>query len=195
MEEIAMKPTGKPLIVSVLSVSLLLTQACADNTSAPAGAPPPNPTVVITLPVASPDVPPHSPTPPPPPTQPPRPSTPVPPVPTAEPTHPPRQPSSTSVAPTYEATGKGQTRTFSFTIGDDAVGIVEGYIVDGVEGGVYKALPAGTYTITITDGAYTIVHKELGNQIFCDRVRLAAQNGWARAHQYPLRGWQDCRIR
>ena len=98
-----MNLSRKPLIISALTASLLLSQACSDipqapPTGIPQGAPPPNPTVVINLPVATAEVTPQPPAAPPPPKQPtavlptPIPPTPVPPTPIpppAEPTIPP----------------------------------------------------------------------------------------------------------
>ena len=83
-----MNPTRKSVLVAFVSVGMLLSQACAESpppppSGIPQGAPGKNPTVVISLPVVTPEVtplptrPPQSPTPIPPPPLPPTPATPV----------------------------------------------------------------------------------------------------------------------
>ena len=86
------------------------------------------------------------------------------------------------------------TRTFPITVPPDGVAIVDGFTVDGVSGGVYKVLGEGTHNVTITDGEYHVVSYEQGNHKFCEELRTAAKNNWARAHKFPLPGWYDCGV-
>lgn len=128
----------KPVIAVALTASLLLSQACSDipqapPTGIPQGAPPPNPTVVINLPVATAEVTPQPPAPPPLPTQPPPTPVPPPPIP-PQPTPPPQAPAPPPVPishpPTPIPQQKQQTRPFSF---DEIMQICAGCTPDRVE--------------------------------------------------------------
>ena len=85
------------------------------------------------------------------------------------------------------------TRHWSIQLRDGSVAVIGGFTVDGVSGGVYKAVgPGGTVDTTVTDGFISIVENIWGNQEFCFRVQQAVQYGWAHNTVLPLPGWTPC---
>lgn len=82
------------------------------------------------------------------------------------------------------------TKTYKIEILPDAVAIVGGFKVDGVDGGVYKAQAGpGTLQTTVTDGFVAITKKDWGQGEWCFRLGQAVQYKWAHAHESPLAGW------
>jgi hypothetical protein len=82
------------------------------------------------------------------------------------------------------------TKTYKIEILADAVAIVGGFKVDGVDGGVYKAIAGpGTLQTTVTDGFVAITKKDWGQGEWCFRLSQAVQYKWAHAHETPLSGW------
>jgi hypothetical protein len=82
------------------------------------------------------------------------------------------------------------TKTYKIEILPDAVAIVGGVKVDGVDGGVYKAMAGpGTLQTTVTDGFVAITKKDWGQGEWCFRIGQTVQYNWAHAHETPLSGW------
>lgn len=93
----------------------------------------------------------------------------------------------------YVETGVGQTRVWNQAVEADKVAIVGGFRVDGVSGGVYKALPGNqTVNVAVTDGFIAIVRADWANAEFCFRLGQAKQFGWAHNTIQPLPGWAPC---
>ncbi len=95
----------------------------------------------------------------------------------------------------YQETGhtgsdSDKTITWTLQVLPNTVLIIGGYRVDGVSGGVYKAIAGpATVTTTVTDGFYSIVASEWGQNEYCFRLGEAIRYGWAHAHLYPLQNW------
>jgi hypothetical protein len=95
----------------------------------------------------------------------------------------------------YQETGhtgsdSDKTITWTLQVLPNTVLIIGGYRVDGVDGGVYKAIAGpATVTTTVTDGFYSIVASEWGQNEYCFRLGEAIRYGWAHAHLSPLSGW------
>ncbi len=72
--------------------------------------------------------------------------------------------------------------------------IIGGFVVDGTEGGVYKAVSGpGQLDTTVTDGFVAITKSDWGNAEFCFRIAQAIEFGWAHATEQPLAGWNACK--
>jgi hypothetical protein len=94
----------------------------------------------------------------------------------------------------YEETGSGQKTFWNIPLGYSQVAVIGGYVVDGISGGVYKAVAGpASLTVSVTDGFYSIVTKESGQVEFCSRLAQARQHGWAHGTEHPLPDWLQCR--
>jgi hypothetical protein len=93
----------------------------------------------------------------------------------------------------YIETGVTGTVTWNISVPNDGVLIVGGTSVDGVGGGVYKAMSGGqSYNVTVTNGFAAVTKREFGNGEFCFRVGQAVQYNWAHQTVQPLSGWTSC---
>lgn len=95
----------------------------------------------------------------------------------------------------YQETGHtgsdlDKTITWNLQVLPNTILVIGGYRVDGIGGGVYKAIAGpATVTTTVTDGFYSIVASEWGQNEYCFRLGEAIRYGWAHAHLSPLSGW------
>jgi len=93
----------------------------------------------------------------------------------------------------YKETGMGQTREWVIDIDKDKVLIVGGVCVDGICGGVYKAVDGPKkVTVNVTDGFVLVGHRSWARDEFCFRVDQAIEYGWAHEDVQPLSAWSAC---
>ena len=96
----------------------------------------------------------------------------------------------------YNETGVNtKTMCWEVELRDGFTLIIGGFVVDGVSGGVYKAIqgPANV-NVRITDGFIAIVVKEVAEREFCFRLGQAVQYNWAHGTVEPLKGWTSCPV-
>jgi len=109
-------------------------------------------------------------------------------------TNPPAQPAvqiQSVSCPQGDFTGQSGTKTFSFTLPQGCVAIIEGFMVDG-QNLVFKAVrgTGGQISATIQDGAVTISPEASARDTFCGRLQTEKNIPFKAI--VPLPGWQSC---
>lgn len=91
----------------------------------------------------------------------------------------------------YQETGVGEkTKTWTIPVLAGTTLVYGGYTVGNETGGVYGAMQGPTtVTLTVTDGFYSVVTSQWGQNEYCFRLGEAVKYGWARANLHPLAGW------
>lgn len=86
-----------------------------------------------------------------------------------------------------------KTMCWMLPIKEGFVAVIGGFTVDGVSGGVYKAIDGpATVTTRVTDGFAAIAVEEVARGEFCFRVGQAVEYGWAHNTVEPLAEWTAC---
>ncbi|MEI8068085.1 MAG: hypothetical protein WCG91_04045 [Candidatus Shapirobacteria bacterium] len=80
----------------------------------------------------------------------------------------------------YTETGTNATYKWTFRVKTGEIGIVGGLVVDGKNGGVYRAYSPGTYTVRIQNGFALTTKKAWAKNEFNFRIGQAVKYKWAR---------------
>ncbi len=84
----------------------------------------------------------------------------------------------------YQSTGVGVTKTITFYVCPNQIGVLGANKYGGYTDGVYKTFGPGWYTETLTDGFVNVVDKSDAWKEWTYRLKMARDHKWAANHLF-----------